>query len=84
MVGKLLTAGVLVATAGFGLTPAAGGSARPLASPQCGVTAECVWTFYNNAQHSQVVGGVTLNCQGHAVMWGEETAYETGPVTHAC
>jgi hypothetical protein len=59
----------------FALAPAAH-AAIPW-KPSCPTNTECIWVYYNNAQHTTEVGTFVINCSGEEFRSGEATAYDT-------
>jgi Family of unknown function (DUF6289) len=41
----------------------------------CGSTVECLWYYYNNAQHSTLVGDRVITCNGQNFHSGISTPY---------
>jgi len=79
MIGRLLITGTLALSAVCGLAPTAQAATTRADVPQsvlCGVTYECIWTYYNNAQHTTRVGQNVLGCVVD-VKWGQTTQYVT-------
>jgi hypothetical protein len=81
MIGKT-TRIALAAALAAGLTMAASTlSASAATRPGVGQGEEVVITYYNNAQHSTVVGQYAFGCTFSS--WGESTSYETA-IEYAC
>ncbi len=74
MAGKLARLACAV-TAAAGLTLAGGLSASAAARPSVGMGEEVVLTYYNNAQHTTVMGGYSFGCTFSS--WGSTSSYYT-------
>jgi hypothetical protein len=78
MAGKLVRSGLAAAAAAVaGLTLVGGGlPAQAQARPGIGQGTEVVWDYYNNAQHTTLVGEVARGSCGISSS-GQTTAYYT-------
>ncbi|GAA1999438.1 DUF6289 family protein [Catenulispora subtropica] len=41
----------------------------------CRLNSECVTTYYDNASHTEVVGQITVFCDGQTSDWGTRTGF---------
>ena len=74
MAGKFARLACAV-TAAAGMTLAGGLSASAAARPSVGMGEEIVLTYYNNAQHTTVIGGYSYGCVFSS--WGSNSSFFT-------
>ena len=73
MIRRLLLAAVLSVVPGTVIVSAAPAHAFQ----DCGVIDSCIYQFYSDASHSQVVGWIHVTCQDVTTTWGTTTNYLT-------
>ncbi|HEY1919253.1 MAG TPA: hypothetical protein VGH27_27095 [Streptosporangiaceae bacterium] len=75
MLRRVVLAALLSLAPALALAPAAH-AAIPMKVP-CATGNECIWVYYNNAQHTTETGTVVINCSGVEYKSGTVTAYDT-------
>jgi len=75
MLRRVMLAALLSLAPALALAPAANAAAP--AKVFCPASHECVWIYYNNAQHTTETGSLVVNCAGQEIRSGTATAYDT-------
>ena len=75
MLRRVILAALLSLAPALALAPAAH-AATPMKVP-CATNYECIWVYYNNAQHTTETGTLVVNCSGVEYRSGTATGYYT-------
>jgi hypothetical protein len=75
MLRRVMLAALLSLAPAVALAPAAH-AATPM-KVYCPTSYECIWVYYNNAQHSTETGTMVINCSGQEYRSGTATGYYT-------
>ena len=75
MLRRVTLAALISLTPALALAPAAH-AATPM-KVYCETSYECIWVYYNNAQHTTETGTLVVNCSGQEYRSGTATAYYT-------
>lgn len=73
MLRRVILAALLSLATALTLSPAAhAATPRKVACP---TSYECIWVYYNNAQHATETGTMVINCSGVEYKSGTTTSY---------
>lgn len=75
MLRRVVLAALLSLAPALALAPAA--HAATPKKPSCETSYECIWVYYNNAQHTTETGTLVVNCSGQEYRSGITTEYYT-------
>ncbi|HEX4064250.1 MAG TPA: hypothetical protein VHY58_24835 [Streptosporangiaceae bacterium] len=75
MLRRVTLAALISLAPALALAPAAH-AATPM-KVSCQTSYECIWVYYNNAQHTTETGTLVINCSGQQYKSGTTTSYST-------
>jgi hypothetical protein len=75
MLRRVVLAALISLAPALALAPAAH-AATPF-KVYCPANNECIWVYYNNAQHTTETGTLVVNCNGEEYRSGTASAYST-------